>query len=320
MPRQPGQKRRHAGLKGPGLSDAARQRIYAMLGARSPRTAVRALYRDFCTPPRFGPGAEAEARLVEKMTPLFARAEQRFVPMGRQRVATYLWKPSARPAVGRVLLVHGWTGRAMIMGLFVEPLLRAGYEVVALDFPAHGRSTGQRLNMPIGKEAILAVGAELGPFTAAISHSFGGPVLALVTDEGPPLPRSLRFDRLVLIASPNRLTAMIDAFARRFALPLELSQGLAQRVEQAAGRPLADVAVDRFLPASRVPTLLIRARDDEDVPYERATTILAQSPNAHLLSLDGLGHRHIVISSTVVRAAIGFIGGKVPDGAESGGR
>jgi pimeloyl-ACP methyl ester carboxylesterase len=300
----------------PGLSDAHRARVYGRLGETAPRTARRALFRHFCTPPRIGPGQDAEARLVEKMTPLFARAEQHTIAEGKTRIAAFHWKaPSDAKSRGRVLLVHGWTGRAMVMGLFVEPLRRAGYEVVALDFPAHGASTGQRLNLPIGKRAILAVTKALGPFKAAISHSFGGPVLAVSLDTGPPIPERIHLERIVTIASPNRMHAMIDAFVRRFDLSDDLANGLRAEVTKAAGRDLSEVEVEKFLPASGVPALVIHARDDEDVAFDRAEAIARASPNAYLLALDGLGHKLIVISSTVVRASIGFIDGNVPSGA-----
>src|SRR5882724_4574089 len=41
-----------------------------------------------------------------------------------------------------VVLVHGWNGRASQLGAFVEPLVRAGLQVVAFDAPGPGASAG----------------------------------------------------------------------------------------------------------------------------------------------------------------------------------
>ena len=41
-----------------------------------------------------------------------------------------------------VLLMHGWGGARAQMTGFVDPLLAAGYRVVAYDQPAHGESNG----------------------------------------------------------------------------------------------------------------------------------------------------------------------------------
>ncbi|MEO1075318.1 MAG: hypothetical protein AAFX41_05055, partial [Bacteroidota bacterium] len=42
------------------------------------------------------------------------------------------------------LLVHGWEGDALNFVAFVGPLRKAGFDVVALDGPAHGASSGER--------------------------------------------------------------------------------------------------------------------------------------------------------------------------------
>src|SRR5262245_12337611 len=46
-----------------------------------------------------------------------------------------------------VLLMHGWGGSRAQMTGFVDPLLFAGYRVVAYDQPAHGDSTGKITNL-----------------------------------------------------------------------------------------------------------------------------------------------------------------------------
>ena len=64
------------------------------------------------------------------------------------RVATWTWRGEAAASRGRVMLVHGWSGRALVMTAFVEPLLRQGIDVVAIDLPGHGDSDGRRPGSP----------------------------------------------------------------------------------------------------------------------------------------------------------------------------
>src|SRR5438105_1441963 len=55
-----------------------------------------------------------------------------------EEVAVYRWGKADR----RILLVHGWGGKAAQFFSFVGPLLENGFEVIAFDAPAHGLSSG----------------------------------------------------------------------------------------------------------------------------------------------------------------------------------
>lgn len=272
----------------------------------APAATGRAAYALFCRPPS-GPQDSGTQRLIEKLGPLFARAQGHRVAHQDGVVQAYHWRADTREPRGRVLLVHGWTGRAMVMGLFVEPLLKAGFDVVAMDLPGHGLSTGKRLNMPIGARAVQAVDAALGPITAAIAHSFGGPVVALAAEGGPPLTGAMAVDKLVLIAAPNKLTAMTAAFATRNRLPPHVHAALDATISRAAERPIETVETGILLRRADKPALIIHDEGDDDVPFDRAETICDTAPKATLMRTTGLGHRRIVISSGVVRAAVQFL-------------
>lgn len=56
---------------------------------------------------------------------------------------------------------------------FVEPLLRAGFRVAAVDGPAHGRSPGQRADLLRFSEAVHTAIRTWGPASGVIAHSFG---------------------------------------------------------------------------------------------------------------------------------------------------
>ena len=292
------------------LSETLVPAAFRVGAAIAPAVAGRAAYALFCRPPA-GPEDSGTERLIEKMAPLFARAQSHRVAHPDGLVQAYHWRTSSQTGAetprGRVLLVHGWTGRAMVMGLFVEPLLKAGFDVVAMDLPAHGLSTGKRLNMPIGARAVQAVSVTLGPFTAAISHSFGGPVVALAAEGGPPLSHAMAIDKLVLIAAPNKLTAMTAAFAARNRLTPKVHAALNATISHAAERPIETVETGILLRRVDKPALIIHDEGDEDVPFDRAETICDTAPNTTLMRTSGLGHRRIIISSGVVRAAVRFL-------------
>jgi hypothetical protein len=258
----------------------------------APKTAGRATFFAFCFPPPQFSRPQSDRRFVERMQPILADAEAITIPTPECRIQTYRWRSKAATSRGTVLLVHGWTGQALVMALFVKPLRDLGFDVVALDLPGHGKSTGQQLTMPRGARAILAVAEQLGPFAGAITHSFGGPNLALALEGGAPLDRNITIPRVCLISSPDTLDELIDGYGTNLALAPILVQGIRDEIERLARRPIAAIRVSDFVAKSGQPTLVIHDTDDDVVAMMRTAR---------------LGHKQILITPAVVRAATRFI-------------
>ncbi len=249
-----------------------------------------------------------EMKVAERMGPVMAAARRHTVETLDATVVAYDWDPLAgRNERGCVLLVHGWTGRALVMGAFVEPLRNAGFRVVALDLPAHGDSTGEQLNLAIGARAVQAVAKTLGPFTGAIAHSFGGPVTLLAAEGGLPLAGAMGLDRLVMVSCPNSLGAITRYFGTEVGLSERAIQAMEGEVLRIAGRPVSEFACDGFLGRIGIPALVIHDDGDAEVPIADAHAIVASAPHARLLTTVGLGHRRIIFAPSVTREAVAFL-------------
>jgi pimeloyl-ACP methyl ester carboxylesterase len=74
-----------------------------------------------------------------------------------EEIAVYHWGKGGR----RILLVHGWGGKAAQFFSFVGPLLDAGFEVIAFDAPAHGASSGSFASGPVFARAARTVAMDL---------------------------------------------------------------------------------------------------------------------------------------------------------------
>jgi pimeloyl-ACP methyl ester carboxylesterase len=103
--------------------------------------------------------------------------------------------------------LHGWEGRPTQFAELIRALVRAGYGVVALDAPAHGRSPGHEANVVLFARALLEAAGELPPLKAVIGHSLGGASALLATQLG------LRTEALVTIAAPARILGALRRFA-----------------------------------------------------------------------------------------------------------
>lgn len=273
-----------------------------------PRTAGRIGYDIFCTPPGGTALDDAEKKLAAKLAPLFEEAEPYRVETPGALVHAYRWRTDQPQSRGQVLLIHGWTAQAMVMGLFVRPLLLAGFDVVAIDLPGHGKSGGNRLSMLIGANAVLALNEAVGPFAALVTHSFGGLVASLAVEGGSPLTRQLPIERLVLIAAPNSLRIATKQFSDELGFGARLHRRLELEIEARASRNIEDITAGKLLRKTGKPVLLIHDRDDEAVAFSEAEAIVAATDGlATLEPTTGLGHRRIIVMPHVVRRTVRFL-------------
>src|SRR5690606_8221446 len=58
-----------------------------------------------------------------------------------------------------------------------------GFQAVAVDLPAHGRSSGKEASLPAFVQAILDLSRDVGPFKAVIAHSLGAAATGFVATE-----------------------------------------------------------------------------------------------------------------------------------------
>lgn len=207
-------------------------------------------------------------------------------------------------AAGRgptVLLVHGWGDRAARMGAFVGPFVSAGYRVVALDLPGHGRAGVRRTDLPTLSDAIRAAVGQLGPVHAVIGHSMGATAAILAARDG------LETATLVALAPPVRLRHAVDRFRQMLALPEPAVVGLQRSIERRFGMTVWErYAADR-VPVD-LPTLIVHDRDDAQVDLADARTLAAAWPDARLVETAGLGHQRIVRDPQVVESVVSFVG------------
>lgn len=263
-------------------------------GARISRTvapglASRWLERLFLTTRR----RPAPPREVEWL----ADARRATLQVGEHQVPIHRWGRHGPT----VLLVHGWDGRGSQMGAFVEPLCRAGYQVVAFDAPGHGAATGRSCSLPLLADTVAAVAHHIGDVHGLIAHSLGTAATSIA------ISRGLRVERLVYVAPPEdpgaylRLAAGFlgfgDAVAARAQVRLEARFDIA--FDGVRGRALA--------PGFGVPGLLFHDVTDREVPIGEGRALAAAWPEARLVETDGLGHNRILRDPAVVEQAVAFI-------------
>ena len=256
------------------------------LGAMSPAAAASIAFQLFrLTGPRRAPRFTPPPDAVEHFH------------AGRHRLASYVWHGGGPT----VLLVHGWNGTSGDLSAFIGPLRDTGRRVVALDLPAHGRSSGRRSDLT---EAMAAVEASLRrepSIEAVIAHSFGVPATVLAAARGAPLPRA------VLISGPISVEPYLQRFAQALGLSPQTGAALRRQLRALLDRKgLETVELGTVAPRLDPPALIIHDRNDREVPFFSAQALHRAWPEAELLATEGLGHRKLLADPGVVEKAVRF--------------
>jgi pimeloyl-ACP methyl ester carboxylesterase len=208
-----------------------------------------------------------------------------------------------------VYLVHGWGGSARQLGAFVQPLVAAGYRVVAFDAPSHGASapgpSGPRSGTLLELAAALrAVAAVHGPAHAVVAHSLGCAATALALRDG------LAATRAVLVAPFVDVLPYTHEFARRLGFGERVRVRMVRRFERRLGVPMSHFELTGMArQMTPPPVLVVHDRDDRETTWSSGRDLSRAWPGARLLTTSGLGHRRILSDPRVVAEVVRFVRG-----------
>jgi pimeloyl-ACP methyl ester carboxylesterase len=281
---------------------------FSALEGISPILAGKAAFRLFCRTPSAKPTGEKARAAHAVGRRKLAEAEMFTLRLaGRRRAHVYRVNGGAVGMRQRYLVTHGWGSGIPYMADLVASLAATGAEVIALDFPGHGRAGGRLLHMGLAVQAIRAAEERFGSFDAAIGHSFGGAAL-MVAAAGmlPDVPAVLP-QKLVLIGSPSEMHWLFKGFGRMLGLGKAAQSVLEHEVQRVTGRRLEDFDAGEAAGTIRRPVLVVHAEDDKEVSANHARRYAASGEAVRMYWANGYGHRRIVSATPVLDAIRSFL-------------
>ncbi|WP_328362841.1 alpha/beta fold hydrolase [Mycobacterium sp. NBC_00419] len=280
------------------------RRLFWLLERSVPALGSRWAVELWCTPPVL----ESSLRMPPGVSP--GRPTEAF--WDGHRVAGEQWGEGPP-----IYLVHGWGGQRAHLAVFVNPLVAAGYRVIAFDLPSHNESepgalAPGRTTAIECADAIAAMIAAHGPAHAVVAHSLGANATVLAAAAGAPV------GRLVFLAPMGEFPLYLDLFAARHGFGRRIRSGLHRRLEARIGRPLHETNLTWTGRRANYPQLLlIHDPDDPDSPYAASERVATAWPGARLHTTRGLGrlaHYRILRHRPAIRAGLDFIGQPLADG------
>ena len=200
-----------------------------------------------------------------------------------------------------IALFHGWGAQRGRLTGFVEPLLSAGYRLVAVDARAHGDSAGDKTNAVDYAEMVLAVSKEIGDLEAVIAHSMGAGAAVYALRLG------MQVDKLVLLAGAYNWEYQIKIFAKMMGFSPELQDDFYSYARNMINQDDAWGNVAPFASSFKQEALIFHDKEDKTVPYQDSLELAQNWQNSKLISLQGLGHSDLVTDKGVIKKSVDFI-------------
>jgi pimeloyl-ACP methyl ester carboxylesterase len=265
---------------------------FKLLAAISKKKAAEKAFELFCTP---------QSRNKKKLPKVFEEAEKLQFELEGNTIRGWRFN---NPAERKVLIIHGFESSAINFDRYIKPFVKKGYEVLAFDAPAHGRSGGKTINAPLFKRTIQEIVKKYGPVQSFMAHSFGGLAICLALEE---ISHTNDY-RLVLVAPAVATSTAIDSFFKFLQLDPTIRDEFEKIIIKAGGVSSDYYSIKRAMKHIRAKVLLFQDEEDEVTPIGDVLKLKeANYPNIEFVFTKGLGHRHIYRDNKVSKAIIDFL-------------
>ena len=265
---------------------------FKLLTSISKKKAAAKAFELFCTPQR---------RNIKPLPKIFELAEKLQFKLDGMLIQGWRWNHSAER---KVLILHGYESSVTNFDRYVKPLIKNGYEVLAFDAPAHGRSGGKKINAPLYKRMILEIHKRFGPVQSYVAHSFGGLAVSLAVEE---ISHTEAY-KLVLIAPATETSTSVDTFFKFLQLAPVLRTEFERIIIKAGGVSSEWYSIRRAMKHIRAKVLWVQDEDDEITPMSDVLKVKAENyPNIEFVITKGLGHRRIYRDNKVVKLVVEFL-------------
>lgn len=260
----------------------ALQFYFKILDRLSPTLAARKMYT-VMTNPRVRKLRDFEEQVLNQAS------HERIAFKGFE-IQTYRWGDTEGKTA---LMVHGWEGQAGNFGSIIPELVNRGYQVVAYDAPAHGRSSKGKTNM-FDIPDLTGIFLKQYEPKLVISHSFGSVVTAMSLKKQP----QVQVKDWVMITTPYIYINYIKGVTNFFDLSQKTFHKLIKLVEESLGEPIENLNMATYCSSLEnvEQATIIHSVKDKVIPIDSARKTKAGFAKSQLIELDNLGHYGILWS------------------------
>lgn len=239
----------------------------------SEKLAAEKAFTLFCTPRR--------GKVLPIQQDFLEKARDQVVTIGGMELQTYRW-PGEKE---RVLLLHGWESNTFRWRKLIKELIREGFDIVAFDAPAHGKSSGEIFNVILYAECVEEMAKVYQP-NYVVGHSVGG--MTAVYHQYAYKPKGI--EKIVTIGSPSEFPEIMDHYQRLLKFNNRVMRALDRYLQKHFGFQIKDFSTSSFAKKLKVKGLLIHDELDAIAPFSCSERVHANWEGSQFINTRGLGH------------------------------
>jgi len=230
-------------------------------------------FKLFCTP--------RKGKVLSSQKSFLGNAKDDILETEGIAIQTYRWQGSGPT----LLLLHGWESNTFRWRNFIPKLEAENYNIIAMDAPAHGNSTGAVMNVPLYAVCVQRVIETYAP-QHIIGHSIGGMTMIYNQYQNPNNP----IEKMVSLAAPSELSDFMQHFKSMLGLKQRLMHGLEKHFIERFGFKFSDFSTPKFVRSITQKGLLIHDELDAIAPIWCSEHVHSNWTNSLFIKTKGLGH------------------------------
>ena len=216
-----------------------------------------------------------------------------------KKIKFYRWKGKGP----KVLLVHGWSGRATNMYFIIQKLIENNYDVYSFDAPGHGNSQASSSNIPEFISCIKELASSIESLSGIIAHSGGAFASIYYTSI-----YNNKLKKLVLISPFNSVYELFQSFFKLINVSKKVGDLMIKFYSKKTGIMInKDLSAHKFARLLKTETLIIHDENDKEISIKNSQLIKRNIKNVKTFFTKGLGHRRILRNESVTKKILGFL-------------
>ena len=202
----------------------------------------------------------------------------------------------------KIILVHGWSGRASNMSKIIHKLNQNNFDVYAFDAPAHGESSGGNTNLPEFISCIESLASKVSPIYALVGHSLGGFASVYCA------AKKIRLDKIILLCPVNNVFELFETFFNHTRLKKKTRNLMISYFIKKTGIIINnELASEKLVKQIKAKILLIHDESDTQLSILESKKIMKNIADGTFYFTKGLGHSRLLRNTKVVDRIISFL-------------